>query len=454
VLTKNSLLRFPTLLPNTSTFYAKGLEAVVLETWVRELLALAKWIVCPHLTNTPNSIYLQNKKRESPADFIPRMKRFLQHTTRLLRSLVMCLTPSYGCAILRNRIHVLFGVSMRQKPTPSFILSLLLQVNSQQAAHLHAHFECARRLYNALLSEAMKRLTHMRADPAWQTARSIPRSDKRARSQAFARLRTQYGFSEYGLHEAANRVCVGEARRVRFRSKGRGLDSVEGKTNTSGLRFHLQSGADGNQGWLSWNGEQIPALIDRQDEVVHHGLQQRIKYVRLLRQRASSPRAQGADCRGFEYCVQLILEGHPLQRPKNMPGKGVVGLDLGPSTLAIVPQEGRRVCCCWPRNWLPMRACVGGCNAIWSGNAEPIIPSTTMKKAASGNAAEARGDACGRRATAISRPAGAWRRPSASWRRTGAACLANWPTRSSAWAMIYGLKRSATRAGNAALAEV
>jgi len=257
---------------------------------------------------------------------------------------------------------------MRHKPTPTFILALPLQVNAQQAARLHAHFECGRQLYNALLAEAMKRLRRTKADPAWQAARSIPRSDKPARRQAFARLRTQYGFSEYGLHEAAkhlrtswlaehidslmaqklasrayqsaNRVCVGEARRVRFRSKGRGLDSVEGKTNTSGLRFHLQAGADGNQGWLSWNGEQIPALIDWQDEVIHHGLQQRIKYVRLLRKPASSPQARGADCRGFVYAVQLILEGHPLQKPKNMPGKGVVGLDLGPSTLAIVPEVG------------------------------------------------------------------------------------------------------------------
>jgi len=257
---------------------------------------------------------------------------------------------------------------MRHKPTPSFSLSLPLRVNAQQAAQLHAHFECARQLYNALLAEAMKRLKRMKADPAWQAARSLPRADKPARTQAFARLRTRYGFSEYGLHEAAKRlrtswlaehldslmaqklasrayqaakrVCVGEARRVRFRSQGRGLDSVEGKTNISGLRFHLQAAAEGNQGWLSWHGEQIPALIDWQDEVVHHGLQQRIKYVRLLRQRASSPQAQGADCRGFVYSVQLILEGHPLQKPTNRPGKGAVGLDLGPSTLAIVPQAG------------------------------------------------------------------------------------------------------------------
>src|SRR5260370_26129170 len=257
---------------------------------------------------------------------------------------------------------------MRPKLAPSFTLSLPLQVNAQQAAQLHTVSEGARQLYNALLAEAVKRLNRMKADPAWQAARSIPRADKPARTQAFARLRTRYGFSEYGLYEAAkhlrtswlaehldslmarklasrayqaaNRVCVGEARRVRFRSQGRGLDSVEGKTNTSGLRFHLQAGAEGTQGWLSWNGEQIPALIDWQDEVIHHALSQRVKYVRLLRQRASSPQAQGADCRGLVYAVQLILEGHPLQKPKNMPGKGAVGLDLGPSTLAIVPQEG------------------------------------------------------------------------------------------------------------------
>src|SRR5260370_4019732 len=225
--------------------------------------------------------FLQNKKRESPTDFIPGMKRFLQHTTRLFRSLVICLTQSYGYAILLNRKNVLYGGTCRTKQTPSFILSLPLKVNAQKAAQLHAHFECARQLYNALLAEALHRLARMKADPAWQAARSIPRSDKLARTQAFARLRTQYGFSEYGLHEAAtrsrtswlaehidslmaqklasrayqaaNRVCVGEARRARFRSKGRGLDSVEGKTTTSGLRLHLQPAADGNQGSLSVN---------------------------------------------------------------------------------------------------------------------------------------------------------------------------------------------------------
>src|ERR1700674_3842815 len=73
----------------------------------------------------------------------------------------------------------------------------------RQAKHLRAHFEAARCLYNALLGEAMKRLRAMRADPAWQEARAIPKAHKQERREAFTRLRQVYGFSEYALHEFA-----------------------------------------------------------------------------------------------------------------------------------------------------------------------------------------------------------------------------------------------------------
>ena len=74
--------------------------------------------------------------------------------------------------------------------------------------------------------------------------------------------------------------------------------------------------------------------------MVKHGLAHRIKYVRLLRRRASSPQAQGADCTGYRYYAQLVLEGVPYQKPKHQAGTATVGLDLGPSTIAIVPHEG------------------------------------------------------------------------------------------------------------------
>jgi hypothetical protein len=183
------------------------------------------------------------------------------------------------------------------------------------------------------------------------------------------RSRSEFGFSEYALHafatqanctwiadhidantaqtlasrayRAANRVCVGQARRVRFRSSGRGLPSLEGKINKQGIRFVLQQPPAGKGGWLVWGQDRLAAVIEWNDPVVHHGLRQRIKYARLLRRKASSPRANGTDRDGYRYYAQLALEGTPYQKPTHPVGQGTVGLDLGPSTIAIVPQQGQ-----------------------------------------------------------------------------------------------------------------
>jgi hypothetical protein len=257
---------------------------------------------------------------------------------------------------------------MKKSKTPTFLLELSLRVDVGQAKRLRAHFEAARCLYNALLGEALKRLRAMRTDPAWQEARAIPQAQKQERKEAFSRLRQAYGFSEYALHgyakeanctwiadhidsmmaqtlatrayHAVNRVCLGKAKKVRFKSKGRGLDSVENKWSKSGLRFVLQRPEEGNHGWLVWGTDRLPTLIDWDDPVVYHGLRHSIKYARLVRRKAASPQAQGADIQGYRYYAQLIVEGIPHQKPKHTVGTDVIGLDLGPSTIAIVPREG------------------------------------------------------------------------------------------------------------------
>src|SRR5690349_22078065 len=89
-----------------------------------------------------------------------------------------------------------------RKPAPTFLLELPLQVTPGQAKRLRAHLEAARQFYNAILSEGQRRLRRIRADPAWQSARTIPRSQKLDRQRAFAALRAQHGFSDYALHEA------------------------------------------------------------------------------------------------------------------------------------------------------------------------------------------------------------------------------------------------------------
>src|SRR5215831_12378842 len=82
-----------------------------------------------------------------------------------------------------------------RKKTPTFHLELPLQVRSSQAKRLRAHLEAARQFYNAVLSEGQRRLRRMRADPSWQAARAIPRSQKQERQRAFAALRAQHGIS-------------------------------------------------------------------------------------------------------------------------------------------------------------------------------------------------------------------------------------------------------------------
>ncbi|TMD98888.1 MAG: AAA family ATPase [Chloroflexi bacterium] len=255
-----------------------------------------------------------------------------------------------------------------RRKTPTVLLELPLVVNEGQAKRIQGHLEAGRALYNAVLSEGQKRLRRMRADPAWQVARCIPRAQKQERLAAFSALRRRYGFSEYALHEyaktarvcwiadhldavlaqtlatrayqALNRVCVGEARRVRFKSRGRGLGSLENKRNDTGLRFVLQKPEEGNRGFLIWKDDQLEAVIDWEDEVVAHGLRQRIKYARLVQHRASSERAAGADARGFRYVVQLALEGVPHRKKKHAVGNDIIGADLGPSTIALVPRAG------------------------------------------------------------------------------------------------------------------
>jgi hypothetical protein len=258
---------------------------------------------------------------------------------------------------------------MKRAKTATFLLELPLRVDWSQERSVRAHLEAARCLYNALLSEGNSRLHRMRNDPEWSKARAIPRTKKQERAHAFSALRRKHHFSEYELHEyakearcswiadhiestmaqtlatrayqAVNRVCVGKAKRVRFRSRGRGIDSVEGKRNDVGLRFVLDPNA-GDGGFLIWHEQVIPAIINWLDPVIAHGLGHKIKYVRLVRRKASSPAAQGADCDGNRYYVQLVLEGHAFTKPRHeQSGSDIIGLDIGPSTLAIVPREGK-----------------------------------------------------------------------------------------------------------------
>ena len=119
---------------------------------------------------------------------------------------------------------------------------------------------------------------------------------------------------------AVNDHVLGLRGRPRFK-KRRHFSSLEGKTNQSGLRFR--------DGLFSWMGLSIPVFKDEDDPVVLYALSKRVKYVRLVK------RFLRGQTRFF---IQLVLDGRPYKKRPTCLGQGVVGLDLGPSSLAAVGQ--------------------------------------------------------------------------------------------------------------------
>lgn len=234
-----------------------------------------------------------------------------------------------------------------RKRTPSFICEIPLTVSLAAERVLLVRLEAGRQMYNACLGEAKRRLALVRQSKLYQRACVLPKENSE-RTKRFAQARARYGFREYDLHAyagklreswlgehldsltaqklasrayAAANLLLGRAKRVRF--KGQQMDSLEGKNNESGLRWRKDH--------LEWNGLVLPGLLDPRDLVQAHGLAARTKYVRFVRRKI------GAEGRNRFY-AQLVCEGTPYHKPQHTVGEGRVGLDLGPSSIAIVSE--------------------------------------------------------------------------------------------------------------------
>jgi putative transposase len=239
------------------------------------------------------------------------------------------------------------GDSIVAAKTSSFIIEIPLITSSSDLAALAARLEAGRQLYNAVLSEGKTRLQLLRDSELYFQAKSIPKSDKKTRSAAFGKAREAYRFSDYDLQAFANKTAIasiwikshldantiqkiatrafkalerlmfGKAKKVRFKQKGQ-FASLEGKTNKQGIRW------TGNG--VEWSGLKLQAIINN-DPVILHGLNSKIKYVRLVRRILNQK---------IYWFAQLVCEGMPYQKPENVVNNGTVGIDLGVSTVAIV----------------------------------------------------------------------------------------------------------------------
>jgi len=249
---------------------------------------------------------------------------------------------------------------MKRSKTPTFIIEIPLKVSPSQESVLLKRLEAARRVYNACLGEALRRAQALRRSLAYQAARGMPAGklaspERKARSKAFTQARRAVGFGEYDLHayakqfghsylgdhldslvvqavasrayKAVNDYLLGKKGRPRFKGRNQ-FDSVEGKNNSSGLRWK-----DCRVVWNIRGGRKLilEPIIPAEDDVIRHGLSSPVKYVRIVRRKLNGR---------SRFYVQLIGEGRPYQKPENPLGQGVVGLDIGPQTIAIVSQTG------------------------------------------------------------------------------------------------------------------
>ena len=137
-------------------------------------------------------------------------------------------------------------------------------------------------------------------------------------------------------YRAANTYLLGQHGRPRFKGKGR-LRSVEGKGPGSGLRWT-------DRHTVVWGNLALRPTIDADDPVVRHALCSRVKYVRIVRRQVRLR---------TRWYVQLVCAGLPYRKvrrratddggtglaPKYPLGRGTVGLDFGPSTLAAVGEK-------------------------------------------------------------------------------------------------------------------
>ncbi|WP_082177494.1 MULTISPECIES: RNA-guided endonuclease TnpB family protein [Acidithiobacillus] len=246
---------------------------------------------------------------------------------------------------------------MSKASGPSFVLELPLVVHPHENRVLSVRFEAGRQLYNAVLGEALRRLDLMKQSRAWAAARKMPKgppksAEQKDRAAAFSLIAGTVGFTDYGLQayatkcknacwighhldahttqkiatrafQAAQRYQFRAGGRPRFKPKWKSLESMEGKSNATGLRWR--------EDHLEWAGLSLKAIFDRKDKhgVQAFALQYPVKYCRLLRRTIRGKTL---------WFVQLVIAGAPKWKEKNPIGQGKVSIDIGPSTIAVVSE--------------------------------------------------------------------------------------------------------------------
>ena len=96
---------------------------------------------------------------------------------------------------------------MPKETSDSFILELPLKASPMDSKELNIRLDAARQLYNASLSESLRRLALVKQSKLWTKGRELLKAGKKKEAkESFLQAQKKYDFSEYSLHSFIGEV--------------------------------------------------------------------------------------------------------------------------------------------------------------------------------------------------------------------------------------------------------
>lgn len=235
----------------------------------------------------------------------------------------------------------------------NFIVQFPLKTEIYQEDILNKRFAIGRMIYNSLVNVTQKRYKEMIKTKNYRNLISMLSGDKNKDRDIWEQLndiRKQFGMSEYSFYKdvkkmqhhfsdnidartarkiatnlwrAYEKLFYGNGEKIHYKKYGN-LNSLEGKSNTRGIRFR--------DDMILWNGLKIPVVINYNNYYENQALKSKIAYCRIVRKFIKKK---------YKYYVQIIFKGKPPVKVdaetgevKHCIGQGDVGIDIGTSTIA------------------------------------------------------------------------------------------------------------------------
>jgi hypothetical protein len=256
----------------------------------------------------------------------------------------------------------------KKEPKQRFVLNLKLKTERWQEDILDARFEIGRLIYNSVLGKALKRYNEMSKTKKWRNNQNvlanIYKSFKSYDKKELNKLCIPYfdiknvmlkefRLTEYSLHQdvkstqhtfksnvdsftaqkVASRVwkaletnLFGKGEQVHFKGRNNQLNSLEGKSNGTGIRYDIETNT------FKWNDLKIKTKLNINNQYEIDALSNNICFCRIKRKFVRGR---------YKYILQIVLDGiAPVKvnketgEIKNDIGSGDCGIDIGTQTVA------------------------------------------------------------------------------------------------------------------------